>query len=134
MITNCSTPDIAMLRWIAYIKSLNLEFKHIAGKDNPMADMLSKARYEDEQDMIIEGDDVGTNFYTIDHAKSSHACFVSSLESFSEELYENEWLLIGRYISTLHKQDDWTEQEFKRIRRKAYGYYSRDGYLWKHPK
>lgn len=26
MITTCSTPDIAMLRWIAYIKSLNPEF------------------------------------------------------------------------------------------------------------
>ena len=26
MISNCSTPDIAMLRWIAYIKSLNPEF------------------------------------------------------------------------------------------------------------
>ncbi len=36
MITDCSTPDIAMLRWIAFIKSLNLEFHHIAGRDNPM--------------------------------------------------------------------------------------------------
>ena len=26
MISSCSTPDIAMLCWIAYIKSLNLEF------------------------------------------------------------------------------------------------------------
>ncbi|MCO5600924.1 hypothetical protein L7F22_055041 [Adiantum nelumboides] len=31
-------------------------------------------------------------------------------------------------------KDGWTKQEFKRIRKKAYGYFLRDGYLWKHPK
>ena len=41
MIASCSTPDLAMLRWIAYIKSMNPEFKHIAGRDNAVADMLS---------------------------------------------------------------------------------------------
>jgi hypothetical protein len=41
MITSCSTPDIAMLRWIAYIKSMDPEFKHIAENDNLVADMLS---------------------------------------------------------------------------------------------
>jgi len=44
MIATCSTPDIVMLRWIAYIKSLNPEFKHIAGKDNAVADMLSTGK------------------------------------------------------------------------------------------
>ena len=62
MITSCSTPDIAILRWIAYIKSLNPEFKHIAGKDNIVADMLSRARYEDDSQMIDESDDEGTRF------------------------------------------------------------------------
>ncbi|MCO5552987.1 hypothetical protein L7F22_006507 [Adiantum nelumboides] len=47
-----------MLGWIAYIKSLNPKFKHIAGKDNPVADMLSRARYEDEEGLIDESDDV----------------------------------------------------------------------------
>ncbi|MCO5604739.1 hypothetical protein L7F22_058909 [Adiantum nelumboides] len=86
MIASCSTPNIAMLRWIAYIKSLNLEFKHIAGKDNPVADMLSRARYEDEEGMIDESDDVGTKFYSIAHAKHDHACISNSLESFLEEI------------------------------------------------
>ena len=31
MIANCSIPDIAMLRWIAYIKSLNLVLVYIIG-------------------------------------------------------------------------------------------------------
>lgn len=41
MITSCSTPNIAMLRWIAYMESMNLKFKHIVKKDTEVADMLS---------------------------------------------------------------------------------------------
>ena len=44
MITSCTTLDIAMLRWIAYIKSLNPEFEHIAGKDNPVAEQGMKMK------------------------------------------------------------------------------------------
>jgi hypothetical protein len=58
MINNCSTLDISMLRWIAFIKSLNLEFKHITGKDNCVADMLSRARYDNEEENI------GINYFT----------------------------------------------------------------------
>ena len=34
MVSGCATPDLALLRWIAYIKSLNPEIRHISGKDN----------------------------------------------------------------------------------------------------
>ena len=34
MISGYATPDLAMLRWISYIKSLNPEIRHIAGKNN----------------------------------------------------------------------------------------------------
>ena len=40
MISSCNTLDIAMLRWIAYIKSLNPEIRHVSGKRNVIADML----------------------------------------------------------------------------------------------
>ena len=52
MILRCVTRDLAMLRWIAYIKSLNLEIRHLTGKNNDMADMLSIARFKDESDMV----------------------------------------------------------------------------------
>ncbi|KAL3676828.1 hypothetical protein R1sor_026776 [Riccia sorocarpa] len=58
MITNCSTPDVTMLNWIAYIKSLNPEFKHIVGKENVVADMLSRVRYDGEDEMIEDDDDL----------------------------------------------------------------------------
>ena len=103
MITSCSTLDIAMLRWIVYSKSLNPEFKHIAGKDNTVANMLSRARYEDESQMIDEGNDVGSKFYSISHVKSNYVCMSNPLELFLTEFYEGEWLLIGSYLSTLIK-------------------------------
>lgn len=34
MIISCSIPEISMLRWIAYIKSMNPKFKHIIVKEN----------------------------------------------------------------------------------------------------
>jgi len=54
-----------MLRWTAYIKSMDSKFKHIVRKDNLVADMLSRARYEDEEEMLDGEEDVGTNFYSI---------------------------------------------------------------------
>ena len=63
MITSCSTPHIAMLCWIAYIKLLSPEFHHIAGRDNPVADMLSHARFEDEEELLSTEEDVGHSLY-----------------------------------------------------------------------
>ncbi|KAL2614093.1 hypothetical protein R1flu_025785 [Riccia fluitans] len=60
MIANFLTLDIAMLRWIAYIKTLNPELRHIVGKDNPVVDMLSRARYTDEDNMVVKDDDQGS--------------------------------------------------------------------------
>ena len=34
--------------------------------------MLSRARYEDEEDMVVEGDDVGTKFYTTSYVQKDH--------------------------------------------------------------
>ena len=34
MISSCTMPDMAMLHWIAYVKSLYPEIQHVAGKGN----------------------------------------------------------------------------------------------------
>ena len=60
MIANCTIPDIAMLRWIAYIKSLNPVLVHIIGKKNFVADMLSRARYVHKEEMEIHEVDEST--------------------------------------------------------------------------
>ena len=55
MMQCCTITDVAMLRWIAYIKSLNLDIAHISGKDNAMVDMLSRAQFRDEVAESKEG-------------------------------------------------------------------------------
>ena len=54
MIASCTTLDIAMLQWIAYIKSMSPELWHIKGKENPVTDMLSRARLINEKVMQTE--------------------------------------------------------------------------------
>lgn len=69
---------------------LEPEFQHIVGKDNPVANMLSIARYEDEKNMVVEGDYVGTKVYTTSYVQNDHCCFASSLESLLEDMYEGQ--------------------------------------------
>ena len=56
MISNCIIMDVVILDWIANIKSLNSELKHIKGKDNVIVDMLSWSRYYDEKEIEISDD------------------------------------------------------------------------------
>ena len=107
-----------MRRWISYIKSLNPEIRHIAGKNNAMADMLSRARFEDENDMVSEDEDKG----------------MTTLHTFNENEYEGEWLLIGRFLRTMMPDASWTKEEALRIRKKAYQYFLKGGFLWRRPK
>ena len=52
MMRCCTIPDVAMLRW--------MEVRHISGKDNAVADMLSRARFGDD---ITESDNEEGNTY-----------------------------------------------------------------------
>ena len=63
MVFGCRTPDLVMVKWIEYIKSLNPEIRHISGKDNNMADMLSRVHFEGRDDMVLEDDEVGVDFF-----------------------------------------------------------------------
>ena len=137
LIANCTTPDIAMLRWIAFIRMINPELKHIAGKDNPVADMLSRARYKDEENYKIpdEGKAEGEMEGDVGCCISSHNA-MKELEKlhFQEDLYSGELLVLGKYLQTLEKEEAWTKEIFEKIRKKAYGYMLRDGLLWRKPK
>jgi hypothetical protein len=44
MMRCCMIPDVAMLRWIAYVKSLNPEVR----QDNTVVDILSRVRFGDD--------------------------------------------------------------------------------------
>jgi hypothetical protein len=106
MIANCSIPNIAMLGWIAYIKSMNLVLVHITDKNNFVADMLSRVRYVCEEKMEIqevdednEDDDYGYILTT------------SGTNLYSENLplranqYKGRLRHIGIYLNTLKTQE-----------------------------
>ncbi|KAL3685370.1 hypothetical protein R1sor_003392 [Riccia sorocarpa] len=130
MIANCTTPDIHMLRWIAYIRSLNPELRHIAGKVNVVADMLSRARYENEDEMLREAEKEEIDVW----CRVRVADVDLDLLPFREYLYSEILREVGFYLSTLRRREDWNDAEFSKVRRKAYGFLLRDGYLWKRPK
>jgi len=105
MIASCSTLDLAMLGWIAYIKSMDLEFKYIVGKDNLVANMLLCANMKMKERIIDREEDVGTNFYSTSLTRRKGLCLSTPLEPFTKESYKGEWLHIGRYLSTLQRQE-----------------------------
>ena len=133
MIANCSSPDIAMLRWIAYIKSLNPVLVHIEGKKNSVADMLSRARYFKEEEMMASESDEeflhGSYVLNTNVGDSSNQAL-----PFKVELYEGRLRDIGLYLSTMKRQEDWMDKTFKDIRHQSYGYLLKEGYLWKRAK
>jgi hypothetical protein len=118
MVSECTTPDLAMLRWIVYIKSLNPEIRHISGKGNAMADMLSRARFNDESGMVSEDEDVGVDFFEAAHLATERGS-APVLNEFNESEYDEEWLQIGRFLKTMTPEAGWTRVEACRIWKKA---------------
>ena len=73
--------------------------------------MLSRARYEGEDDMCSDEEDVGLNFFTISCARV--------LVVLKVEDYEGEFIEIGKYLSSLTKDESWSKEDFYRFRKKA---------------
>ena len=133
MVSRCATPDLAMLRWIAYIKSLNPEIRHILGKDNAMADMLSRARFEDEDNMVSENEEVGADFFESARMRIKGRS-APPVNEFDEDSYNGEWLLIRRFLKTMTTDASMTKEEAGRLRKKAYRYFLQNGKIWRIPK
>ena len=120
-----------MLRWIAYIKSLDPEIRHISGKDNAMADMLWRARFDDEGGIVSEDEEVGVHFFEAAYVTTDRESTLT-LNNFDESKYDGEWLQIGGFLRTMTPDASWTKDEANRIRKKAYRFFLWGGYLWKH--
>lgn len=106
MVANCSTPDIAMLRWIAFIRSLNPILVHISGKKNSVADMLSRARYIREEEMETQeiGEDEEDEGYG--YVQASNGANTSSENlAFRKDLYGGKLKDICIYLSTIKRQE-----------------------------
>ena len=131
MVSRCSTLDLAMLRWIIYIKSLNLKIQHISGKDNTMANMRSRASFDEEDNMVSEDEEDEVDFFEVARL-SANEWSTPTMHVFNENDYEREWLLIGRFLSMMVKNVALKKQEASRIRKKADKFFLRDGMIWQH--
>jgi hypothetical protein len=123
-------PDVAMLRWIAYIKSLNPEVHHISGKDNAVADMLSRARFGGD---VTESDNEEV---PEDYFASEHICRVSEIRKFRETEYEGESLMIGKMLQEIEESsgDKAKTAEIRSKKRQVRKFFLEDGLIWKEPK
>ena len=83
--------------------------------------VLSRARYDGEEDWHSDEEDVGSDFFT--------SSYTRVLISFIEEDYEGEYVEIGEYLSSLQRDESWSTEDFHRIQKKAYKYFLKDGAL-----
>ncbi|KAL3695983.1 hypothetical protein R1sor_010059 [Riccia sorocarpa] len=97
--------------------------------------MLSRATYHEEEDLTMEDDDErswGVMAVVVNSTMSQENRDEGNV--FLEEHYRGRFLEIGKYLSTLEKDQAWNEKQYREIRHQAYGYLLKDGHLWKRPK
>ena len=108
-----NSPDLidpVLVRWIAYLKLFNPEFRHIKGKDNVVSDALSRKQMDeptssDEED-ILEGE------------------LGFSLNVVTNSTYTGEWLELLVYLKTLKKpREEMTTKEFEKLRKWSFGFF-----------
>ena len=93
-----------------------------------MADMLSRARFENESGMVSEDEEVGVDFFEAAYATTDRES-TPMLNDFNESKYDGEWLQIGGFLKTMTPGAAWTKDEANRIRKKAYQFFLRDRYI-----
>mgnify|MGYP007076046589 CR=1 FL=1 len=54
MIFECSILDIATLHWMAYMKSLNSEVRHVSRKDKALANTLSRTSCQEKIEELVD--------------------------------------------------------------------------------
>ena len=81
-------------------------FDTSSGKDNAVADMLSRARFGDD---IAESDNEEVSE---DYFASEHICRVSVMRDFRETKYEGESLMIGKMLQEIEES---TNDKEKRV-------------------
>ena len=98
-----------------------------------MADMLSRARFEDEDDMVSKSKEVGTNFFKSTRLRIKGQS-APPVNEFHEDSYNGEWLLFGRFLKTMTTNASMMKEEAGRLRNKAYRYFLWNGKIWSIPK
>ena len=88
--------------------------------------MLSRVRFENEDGMVSEDEEVGVDFFKSARAGVKRRS-TPPLNEFDEDDYDGEWLLSGRFLKTMMMDASMTREEASQLRRKAYWYFLRNG-------
>ena len=133
-------PNAVMTRWLSYIRLFDFDTQHVPGNKNGAADALSR-RGHCEADGELTDDKVDEFFeakmYSITAGPVEEDISVNFQVlrvRLNEEEYEGEDLLLGKYLATLQRPNELTDQEYKKLRRKSRAFFIRDGYLYKRGK
>ena len=125
MIFNCDSHDIAMLRWIAYIKTFDPRIKHIKGKDNVVADAISRTIFFNNDTSDPPSIQVETATVLSVHL---------SEENFSTNItHEGDAAAIVDYLRRASLGQSLANFD-RSLRKKAANYFLKDEILWKRPK
>ena len=90
-----------------------------------MANMLSKARFDDKDEMVSENKEVDMDFF--ESAQSlANGRSTLTLHEFNEDDYDKEWLWIGWFLSSMTADVMWMKEEASQIKRKSYKFFLRD--------
>ena len=95
-----------------------------------MADILLRERFDDEDGMVSEDEEVGVDFFKSAYITRERS--TPTLNEFREDEYNGEWLQICMFLKTMTPDVVWTKDEATRIRNKVYRYFLWDGNIWRH--
>ena len=84
-----------------------------------MANMLSRARFNEEEGMVSEYEDVEVDFFESSRL-SANKWSTPTLHLFNEDDYDGDWLPIGNFLGLMTTNASETKEEASRIRKKAY--------------
>ena len=98
-----------------------------------MTDMLSRSRFDDEDGMVSEDEEVGMDFFKTAYVMTREGS-TPTVNEFDGSKCDGEWLQIGGFLKTMTPNAAWKKEEANRVRKKAYRFFLRDGSICKQPK
>jgi len=124
MINNPDVIDPTIMRWTAYIRLFDFEWKHVSGKAMKVADFLSRKPVLDNErieEIVMEEEKV--------EREIERFVFSGNADSTPLEIQE-----IVEYLSTLCFPKSIESGKRKAFQKKCSRYFLKNGMLWKRPK